>query len=113
MANKAQIKKPVKKVTDELFSSIELAIKNADYYFTDHGEMRSSTRRKVTDEEVIKLLKGKNKWHEKNKDKYEEGKADWNYHIRGKNSDDEKIRISLSFDKYGMPIITIINLDED
>lgn len=29
--------------------------------------MRSETRRKVTDEEVIKILEGKDKWHEKSK----------------------------------------------
>ena len=113
MAKKAQNKKPIKKSTEELFSAIEKAIENVDYYFTDHGEMRSETRRKVTDEEVIKILEGKDKWHEKSKDKFEEGKSDWNYHIRGKNTDDERVRVAVSFDEYGMPVITVINLDED
>ena len=109
----ATAKKLAKKSTDELFAAIEKAIINGDYYFTDHGEMRSVTRRKVTDEEVIKILGGKNKWHEKSKDKFVQGQADWNYHIRGKNTDDEKVRIVLSFNDYGMPIITVINLDKD
>ena len=97
-------KKSAKKTTVELFSSIENAINNLDYYFTDHGEMRSVSRKNVTDEEIIKILKGNAKWHEKKKDKYVEGESDWNYHIRGKNTDDKDIRIVISFDKYGMPI---------
>ena len=109
----AHIYKPVKKSTKELFQAIEKAIANKEYYFTDHGEMRSVTRRKVTDEEVIKILEGREKWHEKRKDKYEHGQSDWNYHIRGKNIDNEKVRIVISFDEYEMPIITVVNLDED
>ena len=104
---------PGKKSTDELFRAIEDALKTGSYYFTDHGEMRSITRRKVTDEEVVRILEGPDKWHERNKDRYEQGQPDWNYNIRGKNTDGEKIRIVVSFDEYGMPIIAVINLDED
>lgn len=113
MPKMAKKKKPNKKSTEELFGAIETAVKNAEYYFTDHGEMRSATRRKVTDQEVIRILEKKDKWHEKTKDKYVDGAADWNYHIRGKNTDGDNVRISISFDKYGMPIITVINLDEE
>lgn len=105
--------KTEKKTTEELFLAIEKAISNIEYYFTDHGEMRSNTRKNVTDEEVIKILSGSNKWHEKSKDKYIECQTDWNYHIRGNNTDGDKIRIAISFDEYGMPIITVINIDED
>ena len=46
------------------------------------------------------------------KDHYIVGCTDWNYHIRGRNINNDQIRIAISFDKYGMPIITVINLDE-
>lgn len=106
-------KKPVKKTTAELFEAIDEALENIDYYFSDHGEKRSKSRRKVGDLEVIKILKSDERRHEAAKDKYEERNADWNYHIRGKNCDDERIRIALSFDEDGMVIITVINLDEE
>lgn len=103
----------LKKKTEELFKAIEKAINEGNYYFTDHGEMRSITRKNVSDFEVLRILKGSNKWHEKAKDKYVMGEEDWNYHIRGKNTDGEKIRIAVSFDKNGMPIITVINLTKE
>jgi len=43
----------------------------------------------------------------------EKNQQDWNYHIRGKNTDGDQIRIVISFDEDGMPIITVINLDEE
>lgn len=107
------VKKPIKKRTQELFFFIERAIEKREYYFTDHGQMRSVTRQGVTDEEVIKTLEGNEKWHEKNKDKYQQGQRDWNYHIRGYNTDADRIRIVISFDELEMLIITVINLDED
>jgi hypothetical protein len=67
---------------------------------------------KVGDLEIIKILKGDNKWHEATKDKYDKGNDDWNYHDRGKNGNGDQIRIALSFDVDGMPIITVNNLDE-
>lgn len=109
---KKKTKKVVKKTTTELFTGIVRAINSKKYYFSDHGEMRSATRQKVTDFEVIRILRNSDKWHEKAKDKYVDGKADWNYHIRGKNTDEDNIRIAVSFDKYGMVVITVINLDE-
>jgi hypothetical protein len=104
--------KPNKKTTPELFSAINKAIIKGEYYFTDHGDRRSKTRKKVNDLEIIKILAGHDKWHESAKDKYEKYKSDWNYHIRGKNIDGDQIRIVISFDQDGMPIITVINLDE-
>jgi hypothetical protein len=104
--------KPQKKTTEELIDAIDKAMTSGEYYFTDHGDKRSKTRKKVNDLEVVKILVGDNKWHEANKDKYERNRKDWNYHIRGKNSDGDQIRIAVSFDNNGMPIITVINLDE-
>jgi hypothetical protein len=52
------------------------------------------------------------KLNKQKKDHYIVGCTDWNYHIRGRNINNDQIRIAISFDKYGMPIITVINLDE-
>ena len=112
MAKRIKVSKPNKKNTEELFAAIRLAILNGEYYFTDHGHIRSKNRKKVNDLEVLKILYGTDKWHENSKDKFENNKRDWNYHIRGKNSDGDHIRIAISFDEDGMPIITVINLDE-
>ncbi len=112
MVKKKRALKPNKKTTEELFSAINEAMLNGDYYFTDHGDKRSKNRKKVNDLEIVKILSGIDKWHESTKDKFENNNLDWNYHIRGKNSDGDHIRIVISFDKDGMPIITVINLDE-
>jgi hypothetical protein len=105
--------RPSKKTTVELMRAIEDAITRGEYYFTDHGEKRSRARKKVNDLEVIKILSGNDKWHEAVKDKFVRNSNDWNYHIRGINSDGDQIRIVISFDREGMPIITVINLDEE
>jgi len=112
VAKKPKVAKPKKKTTAELMAAIATAMDSGEYYFSDHGEKRSASRKKVNDLEVIKILQDDDKWHEAKKDKFEPGYTDWNYHIRGKNSDGDAIRIALSFDKEGMPIITVINLDE-
>ena len=112
MDKKSKPVKPIKKTTEKLMTAISGAMTTGEYYFSDHGEKRSKTRKNVNDLEVIKILNGDDKWHEARKDKYEIGKNDWNYHIRGKNSDGDPIRIAVSFDKHGMPIITVINLNE-
>lgn len=112
MAKKRKAVKPIKKTTDELMEDISKAMSLRTYYFTDHGDKRSKTREKVSDLEIIKILESDDKWHEAKKDKYDKGSTDWNYHIRGKNTNGDQIRIAISFDKDGMPIITVINLDE-
>ncbi len=112
MAKKRKAVKPIKKTTDEVIEAISKAMSFGTYYFTDHGDKRSKTREKVSDLEIIKILESNDKWHEAKKDKYDKGSTDWNYHIRGKNTNGDQIRIAISFDKDGMPIITVINLDE-
>ncbi len=103
---------PGKKTTSELFAEIEEALNDKNYVFSDHAEKRSKSRKNVNDLEVVRILKSKDKRHEASKDKFEKGNADWNYHIRGKNSDGDRVRIAISFDSE-MIIITVINLDED
>lgn len=113
MVKKNEIIKPKKKTSVELFLEIDNSLKSGNYYFTDHGDRRSKTRKTVNDIEIIKILSGSDKWHEAVKDKYEKNRDDWNYHIRGKNTDGDQIRIVVSFDEDGMPIITVVNLDEE
>jgi len=104
--------KPKKKTKLELFESIETAIKTSHYILTEHGELRSKQRKNVNDLQIIQILKSKTKKHEAARDYYQEGHADWNYHITGKTLNHEKVRIVLSFDSNLMLIITVINLDE-
>lgn len=104
--------KPKKKTKQELFDSIEIAIKTGNYIFTEHGELRSKQRKNVNDLQIIKILNSKTKKHDAARDYYQEGYTDWNYHILGKTINHEKIRIVLSFDSNLMLIITVINLDE-
>ncbi len=111
MAGKQLI--PIKKTTGELFEAIDLCLETNNYYFTSHADLRSKTRMSVNDLEVLRILKSKNRRHEARKDKLGMDQSDWNYHIRGKNSDNEEVRISLSFDQSLMLIITVINLDEE
>jgi hypothetical protein len=105
--------KPKKKTKQELFDNIETAIKTGNYIFTEHGELRSKQRKNVNDLQIIKILKSQTKKHEAVRDYYQEGYADWNYHITGKTLNHEKIRIVLSFDSNLMLIVTVINLDEE
>ena len=105
--------KPKKKTKPELFKSIETAIETGNYIFTEHGEFRSKQRKNVNDLQIINILKSKTKKHEAAKDYYQEGFADWNYHLTGKTLDNEKVRIVLSFDSNLMLIITVINLDNE
>ena len=67
MAKKVKAAKPTKKTTDELMEAINKAMASGTYYFTDHGDKRSKTRKKVSDLEVIKILEGNDKWHEAKK----------------------------------------------
>jgi len=105
--------KPKKKTKPELFEIIENAIDTCNYIFIKHGKLRSEQRKHVNDLQIINILKSKNKKHEAKKDYYQEGHADWNYHIIGKTIDNEKVRIVLSFDSNLMLIITVINLEEE
>ena len=67
MAKKVAVK-PVKKTTVELFEAIKHSLENGEYYFSDHGDVRSKTRKNVSDLEVVKILEGNDKWHEAVKD---------------------------------------------
>ncbi|HEC85910.1 MAG: hypothetical protein DRR08_20005 [Candidatus Parabeggiatoa sp. nov. 2] len=101
------------KTKQELFDSIETAIKMGNYIFTEPAEMKAKQRQNVTDLQVINLLKSQAKNHEAERDYYVERYADWNYHITGKTINHEKVRIVVFFDSNLMHIITVINLNDD
>ena len=111
MVNK-RIRKPKKKSTADLFKAINHSLENNTYYFSDHADIRSKTRKNVNDLEVVKILGSAEKWHESGKDKFVNEYKDWNYHIRGRNSDDDQVRIVISFDENNMVVITVVNLEE-
>lgn len=99
-----------KKSTEDLFDSIECSLDNADYYFTGHGRQRSRQRKGVSEQQVIKILRSPDKYHEKRKDKFDKQHNSWNYSIRGKSVDGEDIRIAIAFEGEQMLVITVINL---
>ncbi len=49
------------KTKQELFDSIETAIKMGNYIFTEPAEMKAKQRQNVTDLQVINLLKSQDK----------------------------------------------------
>ena len=102
--------RPDKKTTKELFRGIREALETGNYYFTHHAKKRTKQRVNVNELQVIRILKGKSKYHEAQKDRFNEKMQTWNYSIRGNSVDSEDIRVVLSFDKSDMLIVTVINM---
>ncbi|HDN27079.1 MAG TPA: hypothetical protein ENG03_08300 [Thioploca sp.] len=103
---------PKNKTKQELFESLGTAIKTGNYVFMEYGEKSSVLRQNVNDLQIINILTSSTKKHDAARDAYQDGCADWNYHIIGKTINNEKVRIVLSFDEF-MLIIKAINLDEE
>lgn len=104
------IKKPKKKTDKELYDFLDTKIANAEYVFKKHAKQRQIDRT-ISDLEVLDILEGKkkrNRHRNKKKDKFEEGREDWNYCIEGQNLDKKKIRIIISFEDNLIPIITVM-----
>ena len=102
--------KPEKLNDTELFHLIFDKISAGNYIFLKHARQRQKDRG-VTDLDVLNILKGgKNRKIKRNKrkDKYEQGKKDWNYCIEGFDIDGKKIRIIVSFNEELLLIITVI-----
>ena len=112
--------KPSKKTDQELFALIEQKIKERNYLFVRHAKERQ-TERNISDLDVLNILEGKPGYarkRNKSKDSYESNyihdkPQDWKYCIEGKDIDERKIRIILTFTDDLMPIITVINLSEE
>jgi len=102
--------KPKRKSDKELFTLLDEKIIKGEYVFKYHAEQRKNERA-ISELEVLDTLEGraKRKRHRnKKKDKYEEGREDWNYCIEGCNLDKEKIKIIISFEGDIIPIITVM-----
>lgn len=109
------MKRPNKKTEQELFGLISQKIEEGEYVFLNHARQRLQER-DILDLEVLDILEGKPRRRRKRnraKDKYEEGRQDWNYCIEGETLDAERIRIIISFNEDLMPIITVIKLNEE
>ena len=105
-------KTPKKKTEQELFDSIETAIKMGNYVFMEHGEKSSKSRKHVNDLQVINLLTSQTKKHDEARDSCQEGRADWNYNMTGKTINNEIVRIVVSFEEL-MLIVLVTHLDEE
>ncbi len=113
------VKKPSKKTDQELFTLIEQNIKEKNYIFVKHAKERQQ-QRNISDLDVLNILKnkpGSDRKRNKSKDSYEsshvhEKQQDWKYCIEGKDIDEKRVRIILTFTDDQMPIITVINLSE-
>ena len=106
---------PVKKKDVELLKLMGECIKSGNYIFLKHAKKRLE-QRDILDIEVLDILEGKparKMKRNKSKDKYEDGKQDWNYCLEGLGLDGDKIRIIISFADDLMPIITVIRLDQE
>ncbi|HAT1765081.1 TPA: DUF4258 domain-containing protein [Legionella pneumophila] len=114
------VTKPSKKTDQELFALIEQKIKEKNYIFVPHAKERQK-QRNISDLDVLNILEGKSGYdrkRNKSKDSYEsnyihEKPQDWKYCIEGKDIDEKKVRIILTFTDDLMPIITVINLSEE
>lgn len=102
--------KPDKKSDAELFALVELSIKESNYVFLYHARTRL-LERFISDVIVLNILENKPGFFRKRnklKDKFEEGRSEWNYCIEGQNLEKERIRIIISFKNKIMPIITVM-----
>jgi hypothetical protein len=114
------VTKPSKKTDQELFALIEQKIKERNYIFVKHAKERQQ-QRNISDIDVLNILEGKSGYERKrnkSKDSYEsnyihEIPQDWKYCIEGKDIDEKRVRIILTFTDDLMPIITVINLSEE
>ena len=108
------VKNPKKKTDKELFGLLDEKIAARDYVFKKHARQRQKDR-SISDLEVLDILEGKAKrdrHRNKTKDKYEQGKNDWNYCVEGQNLDKKKIRVIISFEEDMIPIITVMWIQE-
>lgn len=109
---KSQIKKPKKKTDGELYHLLETKIVDLEYIILEHAKHRLKDR-SIIEIEVLDILEGKEgrkRKRNKIKDKYDDGRQDWNYCIEGYNLDDLKIRIIISFEDDYLLVITVIDI---
>lgn len=107
--------KPDKKSDAKLFELVEKCISNIEYVFLPHAKARSSYR-SILEPVVLDILQNKRntkRKRNKKKDTFRENNKTWNYCIEGNDSNNEIIRIILSFDDNLMLIITVMWVGKD
>lgn len=92
---------------DDVMDTINTCLEMGHFLDTSHSNERMKARQ-VTRSEALYVLRHGH--HEKKKDKYDDQYQAWNYSIRGKTLDKIELRIIVSFDEFGMLIITVIKL---
>ena len=75
---------------------------------TEHAKKRGKERGIIGADFEYVLKTGS---HEPSKDKFDEIYKAWNYAIRGKTLDKRELRIIITFDKDGLLLITVIDLN--
>ena len=113
MVKRKVVKRPTKKNDKELFDQIGKKLETGEYVFKKHARQRQKDR-VISDLEVLNVLENINGYkrrRNKSKDKYEENRQDWNYCIEGATSDNDKMRIIISFEDGILPIITVMWID--
>ena len=91
----------------DLMAEVKKHLDNGTYKFSNHGAERKD-QRAVSVPDITNALR--NGYHEKKKDKWEEAFKNWNYSVRGKSIDDGDLSIIVSFEVFGLLIITVIRL---
>lgn len=90
-----------------LLKKISECIELERYRFTKHALERKNQRIIEIPDMLYVLRHGR---HEKTKDSWDGKYNAWNYSIRGKTTDEEELRIIVSFDEFGLLIVTVIKL---
>ncbi|MBL6991386.1 MAG: DUF4258 domain-containing protein [Bacteriovoracaceae bacterium] len=93
----------------KLIAAINKSLDSGDYIYTGHANARLQ-QREVTRQEVKQVLRSG--FHEKKKDKYDPAYESWNYSVKGTTIDNRNLRVIVSFDEYGMLIITVIDINK-
>ena len=84
-------------------AQVKVALQEGRYRDTSHALTRKKDRKINLPDIRYVLLNG---FHEERKDTYREEFECWNYAIRGKTIIGREIRVIVSFNQYGMMIIT-------
>lgn len=79
-----------------------------DEYKLTHHAIERLNQRDIELPDILHVLR--TGYHEKIKDTWDLKYNSWNYSIRGKTTENDKIRVIVSFDENGLLIITVIKL---
>ncbi|MCE2982339.1 MAG: DUF4258 domain-containing protein [Parachlamydia sp.] len=100
---KAKFPPQIKEIRKKILACIE----QGQYVQSRHAIERQNLR-EIDLEDALYVLK--NGYHEINKTYFDEAFLTWKYAIRGKTLNSTDIRVIITFDTYGMIIITVIRV---